>query len=170
MKFGVTNNNKQWYCNYIKPRRFRVVIVKNKSEPRQLDYLVLQGSIHGAFLFISYASTLDEIVKDLTLNGFADDHSVRKTFKPSWLEHQQELNINVVIEKSMFDIKSWIDVIWMKMNDNKTEFICFWGSRQLEKCTINQIKVNGEQIPRSHLTRYLRAYLDLALTSNNTSR
>ena len=105
-EFGVTNNTKQWYCNYIKPRRFRVIIGKNKSEPRQLDYSVPQGSIQGTFLFISYASTLDEIVKDLTLNGFADDHSVRKTFKPSWLEHKQELNTTAVIEKSMLDIKS----------------------------------------------------------------
>ena len=49
------------------------------------------------------------------------------------------------------------------MNNNKTEFIHFGGPRQLEKCIINQINVNGEQIPRSHLTRYLGAYLDCAL-------
>ena len=49
------------------------------------------------------------------------------------------------------------------MNDNKTEFIYFGGSRQLEKYIINQINVNGEQIPRNHLTRYLGAYLDSAL-------
>ena len=82
-KFGVTDNTKQWYHNYIKSRRFWVIIGKSKSEPRQLDYSVPQGSIHGASLLISYASTLDEIMKDLTLNGFADDHSVRKTFKPN---------------------------------------------------------------------------------------
>ena len=79
-KFRVTNNTKQWYCSYIQPRKFRVIIGKNKSRPRQLKCSVPQGSIQGAFLFISYASTLNEIVKDLTLNGFADDHSVRKTF------------------------------------------------------------------------------------------
>ena len=49
------------------------------------------------------------------------------------------------------------------MNDNKTEFIYFGGPRQVEKCTINQINVNGEQIPRNHLTRYQGANLDLAL-------
>ena len=79
-RFGVTNNAEQWYCSYIKQRKFRVIIGKNKSEPRQLKYSVPQGSIQGAFFFISYASTLDEIVKDLKLNRFADDHSVRKTF------------------------------------------------------------------------------------------
>ena len=81
-RFGVTDNTKQWYCSYIKPRKFRVIIGKYKSEPRQLKCSVPQGSIQGAFLFISYASTLNEIVKDLTLNGFTDDHSVRKIFKP----------------------------------------------------------------------------------------
>ena len=77
-RFGVTDKAKQLYCNYIKQRKFSVIIGKNKSKPRELKCSVPQGSIQGAFLFISYASTLDEIVKDLKLNGFADDHSVRK--------------------------------------------------------------------------------------------
>ena len=76
-RFGVTDNTKQWYHNYLKSMKFRVVIDTDKSEPRQLDYSVALGSIQGAFLFITYASTLDEIVKDLTLNGFANDHSLR---------------------------------------------------------------------------------------------
>ena len=63
-KFGATNNTKQWYHNYMKSSRLRVIIGKNNSEPGQLDYSVPQRSIQGAFLFISYASTLDEIVKD----------------------------------------------------------------------------------------------------------
>ena len=49
------------------------------------------------------------------------------------------------------------------MNDNKTEFICFGGPRQLKGCIINQINVNEEMIPRTHITRYLEAYLDSTL-------
>ena len=80
-KFGITDNTKQWCHNYIKSRKFRVIIGKDKSEPRQLDYSVPQGSIQGAFLFISYAWTLDETIKDLTINANADDHNINKTFK-----------------------------------------------------------------------------------------
>ena len=127
-RFGVTDKAKQWYCNYIKQRKFSVIIDKNKSEPRQLKCSVPQGSIQGAFLFISYTSTLDEIVKDLTLNGFADDHSVRKTFKPDKLEHHQEINTIAVLEKSILDIKSLMDSVRLKMNNSKTEFIYFGGS------------------------------------------
>ena len=100
-----------------------------------------QGSIQGAFLFISYASTLDEIVKDLKYNGFADDHSVRKTFKPDQLEHHEEINTIAVFEKCMLDIKCWVDAVSIT----------------------SQINVNGEQIPRSQMTRYLGAYLDPTL-------
>ena len=55
----------------------RILIEKDKSQPRQLDYSVPQGSIQETFLYISYASTLDEVVTQLALNRFADDHSVK---------------------------------------------------------------------------------------------
>ena len=44
-RFGVTNNAKQWYCKYIKQRKFIVIIGKNKSEPRQLKCSVPQGNM-----------------------------------------------------------------------------------------------------------------------------
>ena len=64
----------------------------------------------------------------------------------------------------MREIISWMDAMQQKMNDNKTEFIYFGGPKQLEKCTINQINVNGEMVLRSHITRYLGAYLSSTLT------
>ena len=162
-RFGVTDKAKKWYSNYIKQRKFSVMIGKNKSEPRQLKCSVPQGSIQGAFLFISYASILDEIVKGLVLNGFADDHSVRKTFKLEKLDHHQEQKTIAAIEKLMLDIKSWMDAVRLKMNNSKSEFIYFGGSKQLEKCITNQINVNGEWILRSQVMRYLGAYLDTTL-------
>ena len=52
-KFGVTDKTKQRYHIYIKARKFRVMIGKNKSKPRQLDYSVPQGSSQGAFLCLN---------------------------------------------------------------------------------------------------------------------
>ena len=39
-RFEVTDNTKQWYHKYLKSRKFRVIIDKDKSEPRQLDHSV----------------------------------------------------------------------------------------------------------------------------------
>ena len=101
------------YKAYLVPSKFRLAIQDKISQPRQLDYSVPQGSIQGAFLFIAYASTQDQIVdsNQLTLNGFADDHSIRRAFKPSKLDHKEELDTSAIIEQSMQDIKVWRDQV-----------------------------------------------------------
>ena len=45
----------------------------------------------------------------------------------------------------------------------QTDSIYFGGPRQIEKCNVYQININEEMIQRSHITRYLGAYLDSAL-------
>ena len=91
-----------------------------------------QGSTQGAYLFICYASTLNEIVPNsLTLNGFADDHSIRKSFRPTTPKtnsssvHTNEDNTITIMQNSMLDIKSWMDAIKLKLKKTKTEFIYF---------------------------------------------
>ena len=131
------------------------------SQPRQLDYSVPQGSVQGAFLFIAYASTLDQIVdKQLILNGFADDHSARRAFKPSKLDHKEELDTIAIMEQSMQDIKVWMDQVRLKMNDSKMKIIYFGWPSQLGTCITNSINVNNEIVERSTSTKYLGAYLD----------
>ena len=39
---------------------------------------------------------------------------IRKTFKPSQLDHQLELDTMSITEKSMLDIKSWMDIVQLK--------------------------------------------------------
>ena len=91
-RFGIQGKALEWYRNYLKPRRIRFAIEEDTSQPRQLDYSVPQGSIQGAFLFIAYASILDQVINSsqLELNGFTDDHSIRSSFKPSKLDHTKE--------------------------------------------------------------------------------
>ena len=135
------------------------------SQPRELDYSVPQGPVQGAFLFIAYAPTLNLVVQPCGLkpNGFADDCSVHTTFKPSELDHKEELDTTAIIESIMLDIKSWMDQVCLKLNEAKTEFIYFGWPSQLGKCATTIIDVNGETITRSNVTKYLGAHLDSAL-------
>ena len=126
-QYGIVGTVRQWYTSYLKPRTFKVSIRETTSQPRQLDYSVPQGSVQGAFLFIAYPSTLDLVVQPsgLELNGFADDHSICTTFKPSKLDHKEELDTITTIESTMLDIKSWMDQVHLKLNESKMEFIYF---------------------------------------------
>ena len=101
-----------------------------------MDFGLPQGSTQGAYLFICYASTLSEIVPDsLTLNGFADDHSIRRNFKPEKRNTNKENKASsedytiMIMERSRWDIKAWIEAIKLILNEAKTKFIYF-GSRQ----------------------------------------
>ena len=84
-------------------------------------------------LFNCYASTLSEIVPDsLTLNGYADDHSIRRTFKPETTNTKKanktppESNTIAIMKKSMQDMKAWVEVVKLKLNEAKTKFIYSW--------------------------------------------
>ena len=48
-QFGITDAASKWYHNYLKPRKFRIVIEKDKPQPRQLNYWVPQGNIQRNF-------------------------------------------------------------------------------------------------------------------------
>ena len=64
---------------------------------------------------------MDEVVpKDLQLNGYADEHSIWKCFKL-----KDESATIAATESIMPDVKCWMDVVCLKMNESKTEFIYF---------------------------------------------
>ena len=121
-----------------------------------MDFGLPQGSTQDAYLFNCYASTLSKIVPDsLTLNSFADDHSIRRTFKPETTSTNKgnksppENNTIAIMKKSMHDIKAWMEAVKLKLNGAKTEFIYFASRQQLHKATCTTINVIGESIKRS---------------------
>ena len=64
------------------PRYFKVAIEDKYSKPKELTFSVPQGSCSSANLFTCYCSLKDnQINNSITLNGFADDHSICEIFK-----------------------------------------------------------------------------------------
>ena len=82
-QFGITSEAKLWFSSYLYPRGFKVKIKESYSSRKDLPFSVPQGSILGPTLFNIYASTLAETIPDdISLNGFADDHSLQHQFEP----------------------------------------------------------------------------------------
>ena len=83
-QFGICGKVLKWFDSYLRPRFFKVKIGKNYSQPQQLHFSMPQGSCSGANVFTCYCSSINQVVpKEITLNGFADDHSLRKGFQAS---------------------------------------------------------------------------------------
>ena len=170
-QFGINDVAINWYENYLKPRHFKVCINGKYSAQKTMDFSVPQGSTQGAYLSICYASTLNQIVsKSLTLNGFADDHSIRKSFRPTAPKtNSSSVNTNeddtiTIMQNSMLNIKSWMDAVKLKLNETKTEFIYFGGKHQLAKTRRHTININGKTIQCINKIKYLWGHLDSSVT------
>ena len=94
--------------------------------------------------------------------GFADDHILYDVFSADSRSEEMETTLN--LEDTLIDVKGWMNLVKLKMNTEKTEFIIFGHSKQLEKCVTQQINVVGGMIDRSSCICYLGAYLDEKLT------
>ena len=79
----MSGNALNWFDSYLRTRSFKVNINDKYSSKRPLDFSVPQGSAGGPVLYILYADPLVDIIPDsIDLTGFADDHTLMKTFKP----------------------------------------------------------------------------------------
>ena len=68
---------------------------------------------------------MQEVIKeDLTLNGFADNPSICKQFKP---RTNQEQDTIAILESSLEDVKTWMDSVRLKI------FIADWLSHHNHK-------------------------------------
>ena len=162
-KFGLENNAIQWFDQYLRPRSFKVTINGKNSSDKDLSVSVPQGSCAGANIFNLYCSPLHKVIPpDLQLSGFADDHSVRISFKAS--NREEEFNTVTSMEACMLNIKNWMDEMRLKMNPSKMEFIYFGFAKQLTKCNIHELNVAGDLIQRTDLICYLGVWLDAGLT------
>ena len=96
------------------------------------------------------------------LFGFADDHILYDVFSADSRSEEMETTLN--LEDTLTDVKGWMNLVKLKMNTEKTEFIIFGHSKLLEKCVTQQINVVGDMIDRSSCICYLGAFLDENLT------
>ena len=159
-EFGISGTALKWFANYLQPGSFQVLINKSYSKEIDLRYSVPQGSAAGANIFNLYCSTLQEVApQDLHLSGFADDHSICKQFKAS--DCEAEWDVKQKLEECMFTIKIWMDQVKLKMNPAKTEFIYFGNQVQLNKCMVENIKVDDELVVKNNTHQILRSVAGL---------
>ena len=122
-----------------------------------------QGSCSGASVFTCYCSSIDQIVpKDITLNGFADDHSLRKSFLAG--NRTQEQQAKLKIEHTFSNIKEWMDRMHLKLNSEKTEYIMFGSYQQLTKINLEPLHASPDLIELSNKVKYLGTLLDNTLS------
>ena len=143
--------------SYLTNRKQYVKIGNHKSELRQINCGVPQGSVLGPLLFILYINDLHKACNIGNLRIFADDTTV--FFKC--------ININDITSKGtqvMTHLNEWFKDNKLTLNSEKSNFIIF-RSRQNKLTNLpDQINFENACIIRSDSAKYLGVILDEHLT------
>ena len=114
-------------------------------------------------LYSVYASSLQaEILANVRLNAFADDHSLNYAFKAN--NREQEVETMNSLEQCLLGVNRWMNQNRLKMKTEKTEFIIFGSGQNLPKCSAKNINVCGDIVECSNKIRLLGTWLDTGLT------
>ena len=136
-EFGVSDNALNWLLSYMGDRHQAVLVRGVESEDRILRCGVPQGSVLGPELFKDYIAPLADLIHShgIEFHGYADDTQLYTTFKPG----ENEDDALQQMQRCITAVKSWMALNWLKLNDDKTEFIVLGSPSNLAKVSTEHI-------------------------------
>ena len=122
---------------------------------------VPQGSVLGPLLFILYIFGLGDILRKhgIRFNFFANDSQIYLSFSP---KIPGDLDNSVtILQNCVVDIRHWMTANFLKMNEDKTEFVIFSRSVAYDNVTIS---VGDDKVTPVKCVRNLGAFFDSHLS------
>ena len=159
---GITDLALEWLKSYLTGRRQFVSIKGYKSKEHLKTCDVPQGSILGPNLYEDYsANPIGSIFRkhNISYHIYADDTQAYICFN----ENNKERVLNQ-LEKCLDEVRMWMAANWLKLNDDKTEFIVFGSKKSLNNCKISSIKIGESGVERVSSVKSIGAHLDSNLT------
>ena len=116
-----------WFSSYLTNRTQSVSIHCYTSEPAPISFGVPQGSVLGPVLFVLYTASLSTVIEkhSVLLHSYADDSQLQKYTPP-----HQIPDLFLSMQKCIDDIKFWMTLNKLKLNDDKTEAMIVSSGRK----------------------------------------
>jgi len=159
-EIGIRGSALSWFTSFLTGRCQRIRLGKSVSETIILRFGVPQGSVLGPVLFNIYIRSLYSCVKEsgFSIIGYADDHQIMKSFKPS----DQVKTLTNQLRNCFLKIKNWMSQYYLQLNDSKTQLIVF-GPRTV----LNEIELHGVEIAPNTLVMFVPTVKNLGLVMDN---
>jgi hypothetical protein len=156
-RFGIKGQALAWFHSYLEERYQSVSVDGVTSEPTLLIYGVPQGSVFGPVDFITYLNpTYDIAIRhDVNIHQYADDTQLYLAFD---LDKQDEAVEKM--EACINDIRTWMRINKLKLNEDKTELLVIKSNRLPHKITVDKIQIGDCMVRSSPTARNLGAIFD----------
>uniref|UniRef100_A0A671UM61 Reverse transcriptase domain-containing protein n=1 Tax=Sparus aurata TaxID=8175 RepID=A0A671UM61_SPAAU len=118
-----------WFCSYLTDRCFYVSMDTCSSGTHEIGCGVPQGSILEPLLFNLYMLPLGDVIRrhGISFHSYADDTQLYIAVSPDETDQIDAL-LNCIV-----DIKSWMAVNFLQLNQDKTEVLVIGPEGQREK-------------------------------------
>ena len=158
--FGVVCTALMWFTDYLKGHIQRVALNgihgQTQSDSVTLKCSVPQGSVLGPIPFTLYISPLGDILRNhgADYHNYADDQQLYLSFSPA-IDGEKERCLNN-LQNCIHDIRLWMRTNFLKLNDNKTEFIMVGSKNNLLKANNRNTSV---QIGNDYITWWIQCMI-----------
>ena len=131
-RFGIAGSCLEWFRDYLS-NRCQIVHIDNKvSEPKIFNFGVPQRSVLGPTLFTMYTAPVGDITRrhGIMHHFYADDTQLYVTLNPRQDFSAQLQSLNQCVD----DIRIWMRLNMLKLNDDKTEVLLIGSNNSLNQC------------------------------------
>ena len=162
-EIGLRDTVLKWFTSFLKGRRQAITINGTKSEYRNNQFGVPQGSVLGPVLFNIYVRSFIQFLEShgFSIHGYADDHQVFKSFKIEF----QFATIRHCLPKCLNLISLWMQKFFLKLNASKSQVVVFTPNSQSSSFVMQRvILTDGSFITISKEAMNLGILLDCSLS------
>ena len=157
----------KWFQSHLHNRHQSDIIkgVKSKSVP--LRYGVPQGSVLGPFLFTQYTVPIGAICRKhgVSYQLYADDTQIYVTFN---IDDNIDRKITLTkIEKCIAEIRAWMVIHRLKLNDDKTEYVYLVSSQSGGDIDVEPITIGESNIQPTTSARNIGVIFDSSLNMDS---
>lgn len=160
---GIGGQAHQWLTSYLSNRSQRVCVRSAVSKTVHLGFSVPQGSVLGPQLFNIYTLPLHDIIKrhNLKHHMYADDTQIYFSCSPT----QGEVDAWIArVEACISDIRNWMKENYLKLNDDKSQFVMLGSKQQLAKSVTPNLNIGSSSITPVKKVRNLGVIFDSNMT------
>ena len=165
--FGITNTILQWISSYLTNRSQNIVVCNDlgnvaELSRKPLEQGIRQGSTLGPILFNLFMSPLGGIcqAKGIKFAGYEDDTQNYMSFRPLTNSLEPQITCISKLESCLADVRSWMQVNFLRLNESKTESIIFGTRKQLNKVGTINIRISDDVIQNVPSVRNLGVHFD----------